>query len=64
MIRRGVHTSEFLAAVAAGVGSLIAGLEGALSPHWAAICSTAAAVAYAISRGLAKKGNDSTRPPG
>ena len=64
-MRRGVHTSEFLLTALFQVGNLVAAIEGDLSPHWAAVAAAVSAAAYALARGWAKQGSDSTagKPP-
>lgn len=61
--RPGFHTSEFLVTLATVIGSAATAMQGSLSPHWAGIFSTAAVIAYAISRGLAKVEPRGTTPP-
>jgi len=50
----GYRTTEFWLAIATAVGTAATSAEGSLPPRYAAIASTVAFVAYALSRGLAK----------
>jgi len=50
----GWRTTEFWVSIATAVGTVAASAEGSLPPRYAALASTVAAVAYALSRGLAK----------
>lgn len=50
----GFRTTEFWVTVATGVGAVAVSAEGALPHRYAAVAATVAAVAYALSRGLAK----------
>lgn len=54
LTRPGLHTSEFLIAVLNFVGQVIAANQGVVSDGTAAKYTVAGAVAYIISRGLAK----------
>lgn len=55
-MKPGWKTTEFWATVAFNVGSVAAAFSGALSPKWAGVASSVSVAAYAVSRGLAKKG--------
>lgn len=62
--RPGFHTSEFLIAVANLVGQVVLALNGTVSNGTAVKYTLAGAIAYIVSRGLAKyeqRGN--TTPP-
>jgi hypothetical protein len=61
-MRRGWGTTEFWAALAVGLGSLAASIEGSLPPRYAAIAAAVAAGCYALARGLAKVGPVPTAP--
>jgi len=50
----GWQSTEFWVSIATAVGTVAASAEGSLPPRYAALASTVAAVAYALSRGLAK----------
>lgn len=52
--KAGWKTTEFWLAIATAVGTVATSAEGSLPPRYAAIASTVAFVAYALSRGLAK----------
>jgi len=54
MLKPGVKTSEFLAALLYVLGTLIASLTDKLDPKWAAIGSAIVVGLYALARGLAK----------
>ena len=53
-----LKSTEFLMALAIGVGSLIAGLAGVLPAAWAGMAATISAAAYALARGIAKYNAD------
>lgn len=53
-MKPGYRTTEFWVSVLTIVGVLVAALSDALPPRYAAIASSVAATAYAVSRGLAK----------
>ena len=53
----GWKTSEFWITTLGQIGAIIAACTGALPAKYAALAVTASQVAYAISRGLAKRGN-------
>lgn len=52
--RPGFHTSEFVVALLNLLGSIIAAAQGYISDSSATKLSVAGAVAYIVSRGLAK----------
>lgn len=52
----GIRTTEFWAALAAVIGSVISGLTDMLPAEWSATLAVIATAAYALSRGLAKNG--------
>lgn len=54
MSRPGFHTSEFIVAVLTLLGSIIAAAQGYISDPTATKLSVGGALAYIISRGLAK----------
>ena len=56
----GLKTTELWVTVATDVGILASALQGSLPPKWAAICAALANIAYALSRGLAKTGQQGT----
>lgn len=55
-LKPGYKTTEFLVTVLTGVGVLSASLAGELSPRYAALASAVAVASYALSRGIAKRG--------
>jgi len=55
-MKPGYKTTEFWAAVAVSLGTIIASISQVLPPKYAAIASTVVAALYAISRGWAKSG--------
>ena len=57
MIRRGIHTSEFLITLLAGLGVVAGAVAQVIPPSTAGTLGTVAAVAYVISRGIAKLNN-------
>lgn len=59
--RPGFRTSEFLVALLTAVGALVAALLDYIGSHDAGTLSVVAAVAFVVSRGLAKY---ETRPGG
>lgn len=62
--RPGVHTSEFLVAAANLVAQVILALQGTVSDGTATKYSVAGAIAYVLSRGLAKyEARGTTTPP-
>jgi hypothetical protein len=52
--RKWYQRTELWATLLAALGSVIASAAQKLPPEWAGALATAAAVAYALSRGLAK----------
>ena len=54
LARPGFHTSEFLVALLTLLGSIIADAQGYITSTDATKLSVAGAVAYIVSRGLAK----------
>lgn len=61
--RPGFHTSEFLVAVLTLLGSIVAATQDYISDPTATKLSVAGAVAYIVSRGLAKYETRGTPPP-
>jgi hypothetical protein len=61
--RPGFHTSEFIVALANLVGQVVLALNGTVSDGTAAKYTLAGAIAYIISRGLAKYEPRGTAPP-
>lgn len=61
MFRSGFKTTEFWVTLFATIGVFLAGLNGAVPPQYAIYLTTAIAVAYAASRGIAKYGTDLKR---
>lgn len=57
MIRRGIHTSEFLVTLLAGLGVVAGAVAQVIPPSTAGTLGTVAAVAYVVSRGIAKLNN-------
>lgn len=53
-MKSGYLTTEFWISAVAIIGLLVAALADALPPRYAAIATSVAAAAYALSRGLAK----------
>lgn len=65
--RPGLRTSEFLITVANLIGQVVLAMQGTVSDGTAVKYTLAGAIAYIISRGLAKyegRGNIPTTPPG
>jgi EamA domain-containing membrane protein RarD len=54
MLKPGIKTSEFLAALLYVLGTLVASLTDKLDPKWAAIGSAIVVGLYGLARGLAK----------
>ncbi len=54
-IRRGWRTTEFWSHLALNVAVLVAALEKALPPKYAAIAAAISSAGYAVSRGAAKR---------
>lgn len=57
MIRRGRNTSEFFITLLAGLGVIAGAVAQVIPPDTAGTLGTIAAVAYVVSRGLAKLNN-------
>jgi hypothetical protein len=55
-MKPGQKTTEFAVTAAVIIGNVIAAAEGSLSDHQASVASVLAGAAYAISRGIAKRG--------
>lgn len=58
MFRTGYRTTEFWVTVLATLGVFLAGLQGSIPVQYSIYLTTAIAVAYAASRGIAKWGTD------
>jgi hypothetical protein len=56
--------TEFWVVALTDVGLVAASLAGALPATWAATATSVSAVAYAISRGIAKNSQDNSAGPG
>lgn len=54
-VKPGYKTTEFWVTILTVVGSATAGLQGVVSPTVAAVLGAVSTVAYAVSRGFAKK---------
>lgn len=63
VLKPGYKTTEFVVVVLTIIGQTVAALAGDLSPHWAAIATSAAAGLYALSRGIAKMYPPKDAPP-
>lgn len=61
--RPGLHTSEFLVAAANLVGQVVMALNGTVSDQQAVQYTLAGAIAYIVSRGLAKFETRTTSAP-